>query len=59
MNLWTVEQNHQNVKWAKRSMRHDFEMHQAMNHSTSQTYQQIEWARNQSKHNRDSRKDYH
>ncbi len=45
MNLWTVEWDHQDVKWVKRSTKHDVKMHQAMNYSTSQTYKQIKWAR--------------
>ncbi len=38
-------------------MKHNFEMQQALNHSTSWTYSKIETARNQSHDNEHSRRD--
>ncbi len=47
MSSWSVERNHQDVDRAKRSMRHDFETEQAVNHCLSWTWQEIESTRNQ------------
>jgi len=47
VSLWSVERNHQDVRWVKRSTRHDFEMQWALNHFTDQTYSEIETARDQ------------
>ncbi len=57
MSFWSVERDHQDVKWVKRSTRHDFEMQQALNHSTSWTYSETETARDQSHDNEHSRRD--
>ncbi len=45
MSSWSVEWDHQDVKWAKRSTRHDFEMQWTLNHSTDWTYSETETAR--------------
>ena len=44
---WSVERDHQDVRWVKRSTRHDSEMQQALNRSTSWTYSETETARDQ------------
>ena len=54
---WSVEWDHQDVRWAKRSTRHDFEMQQALNRSTSQTYSETETAKDQSHHNEHFKRD--
>ncbi len=45
MSSWSVEWDHQDVKWAKRSTRHDSEMQWTLNHSTNWTYSETETAR--------------
>jgi len=59
MSLWSVEQDHQNVDRAKRSMRHDFETEWAVNRFTSWAYQEIEWVKSQLNNNKHSERDYH
>ncbi len=59
MSYWSFKRDHQDVKWTKRSARHDFEMQQALNHSTNQTYQETETARDQSHVNEHSKRDKH
>ncbi len=57
VSYWSVEQDHQDVKWAKRSTRHDFEMQRALNCSTSQTYSETETAKDQLHDNEHFRRD--
>ena len=57
MSSWSVKQDHQDVKWIKRLTKHDFEMQQALNHSTSWTYLKTETARDQLHDNEQSRRD--
>jgi len=54
---WSVEQDHQDVKWVKRSTKHDFEMQWALNHSTSWTYSETETAKDQLHDNEHSKRD--
>ena len=57
MSSWSVERDHQDVKWAKRSTRHDSEMQWALNRFTSRTYSKIETARDQSHDHEHFRRD--
>ncbi len=45
MSSWSVEQDHQDAKWAKRSTKHDSKMQQTLNRSTDWTYLKIETAK--------------
>jgi len=58
VSYWSLERDHQDVKWAKRSTRHDFETQRAMNWSTDWSHQETWWVRDQSNNNRHSRRDY-
>ncbi len=57
MSSWSVEQDHQDVDWAKRSTRHDFETEWAVNCCSSQTWQEIESTRDQTDDYKHSRRD--
>ncbi len=59
MSSWSVERHHQDVRWVKRSAKHDFEMQWALNRSTNWTYQETETARDQSRVNEHSKRDKH
>ena len=59
MSYWSLERDHQDVEWAKRSTKHDFEMQQALNHSTDWTYLETETARDQLRVNEHFRRDKH
>ncbi len=57
MSSWSVERDHQDVRWAKKSTRHDFKMQWALNRSTSWTYSETETARDQSHDHEHSKRD--
>ena len=57
MSSWSVEWDHQNVDWAKRSTRHDFETERAVNRCSSWTWQEIESTRDQTDDHRYFRRD--
>ena len=59
VSYWLLERDYQDVKWIKRSVKHDFEMQWALNRSTNQTYQETKTARDQSCINEHSRRDKH
>ncbi len=57
MSSWSVERNHQDVDWVKRSMKHDFETEWAVNCCSSWIWQEIESTRDQTDDHRHSRRD--
>ncbi len=57
MNSWSVEQDHQDVDWAKKSTKHDFETEWTMNHCSSWTWQEIKSTRDQTDDHKHSRRD--
>ena len=57
MSSWSVERDYQDVNWAKRSMKHDFETEWAVNCCLSWTWQEIESTRDQTNDHRHSKRD--
>ncbi len=57
MSSWSVEWNHQDVDWVKRSTKHDFETEWAVNCCLSWIWQEIELTKDQINDHKHFKKD--